>query len=344
MKRNIILFLTVLVAALSSVNVEAQTSSSRPKIAVYIIGDVSNAYKKVFGAKMVSEITSSSDYYAVERTNDFIDVINKEYDHQLSGAVSNQEIAKIGQQFGVQYVAVVDISEIFGELFADAKLIEVETALIQYSCDNSQKVNDMSSLNNLAKTVASGLIILPKENERNSARMEAERDRQEAVKRESERIAQLRPQAIQNLLDRTGLSSIQVGKYVVARNPVNVKYEFIDMYEFKMFTTIPYGWNIANREELNYILGNSNQFSRNHKYVFGTPAYLKAGSHGYNAQKGTGAWYVHGLGDYYIGWTQQPRSYHLDFYPDGDYDNLYILLYRPMFTESEIQAEINRIK
>ena len=46
--------------------------SSKKKVAVYVTGEIENSYKKVVGSKMVSCITKSDIFIAVERTSDFL--------------------------------------------------------------------------------------------------------------------------------------------------------------------------------------------------------------------------------------------------------------------------------
>ncbi len=129
----------------------------KKKVAVYITGDVQAAYKKVIGSKMVSAITQSENYIAVERTADFLAELSKEQDYQMSGAVSDNQIAKLGQQFGVRYVVVADVSELFDEIFISARLINVQTGQIDASIEASKAVESMTQLLTVSEEVANGL-------------------------------------------------------------------------------------------------------------------------------------------------------------------------------------------
>lgn len=126
---------------------------AQEKVAVYVTGDVENGYKKVIGSKLVTGITRSEQYAAVERTSDFLVELVKEQDYQMSGAVSDSQIARLGQQFGVRFVLVADISEIFESMFISARLIDVQTAQIVKSTENSGSVGDMTSLQKLAEDI-----------------------------------------------------------------------------------------------------------------------------------------------------------------------------------------------
>ncbi|MBQ6882240.1 MAG: hypothetical protein IJN55_06710 [Alistipes sp.] len=150
--KNIILFLLLFVIPFG---VKAQESPG--KVAIYITGDINQGYKKVFGSKIVSNI-SSTGYVAVERTADFLSTLAREQDYQTSGVVSDSQIAKLGEQFGVHYVIAVDATVIFESIFISARMINVESAQIVASIECSGKVDSMESLMNLASEVSNSLI------------------------------------------------------------------------------------------------------------------------------------------------------------------------------------------
>lgn len=130
----------------------AQTAAQQI-VAVYVTGDADNNIKKVIGSKLVSGITRSEGYTAVERTADFLAGLTKEQDFQMSGAVSDSQIARLGAYFGVNYVLVADMSEVFGQSFVSARMIDVQTAQITNSTEESAVVNDMESLTKLSETI-----------------------------------------------------------------------------------------------------------------------------------------------------------------------------------------------
>ncbi len=132
--------------------------ASKKKVAVYMTGkDINEAYKKVIGAKLVSAITESGEYAAVERTADFLAALSAENDYQTSGEVRDSQIAALGQKFGVQFVAVADVSEVFNEYFIAARLINVETGLVERAYDTNGPAESMDQLVSLSKNIASGL-------------------------------------------------------------------------------------------------------------------------------------------------------------------------------------------
>lgn len=131
----------------------------KKKLAVYVTGeDVDSGYKKVIGSKLVSTITGTNEFAAVERTADFLAALATETDYQVSGEVRDNQIVKLGHKFGVKYVVVADVSEIFDELFIALRLINVESGLVEKSSEISGAVESMQQLNFLADNAAKALM------------------------------------------------------------------------------------------------------------------------------------------------------------------------------------------
>lgn len=150
--------LVAIIFGMIATPVSAQTTPKK-KVAVYVSGeDVRDSYKKVINSKLVSSITRSQSFAVVERNAAFLAELDKEIEKSLSGDVRDDQIARIGQQFGVKYVLVADISEVFEELFVSARMIDVETAQIVNAAEASAYVESMDGLTRLAENIISGLM------------------------------------------------------------------------------------------------------------------------------------------------------------------------------------------
>jgi TolB-like protein len=151
MKHLLILLLAALCAA-------PAYGQSKKKVAVYVTGDADAGTKKVIGAKLVSAITKDSEYAAVERTADFLSELSKEQSYQRSGAVDDNQIVKVGQQFGVNFVCIADLSNVYGSLFVSARLINVQTGMITATAERDKEINGMADLTEISDDVADGLV------------------------------------------------------------------------------------------------------------------------------------------------------------------------------------------
>lgn len=159
MKRVILLLIQAVLLLAAGNMAMAQSTAAKKKVAIYVTGDgVDESYKKVVGSKIVTAITKSSEYLAVETTRDFVAALELERDRGLSGAVRDADIAKIGQELGAKFVAVIDVSEILDEIFIAARMIHVETAAILHSCEFSSLVESIAQLSALSEEVAKGLV------------------------------------------------------------------------------------------------------------------------------------------------------------------------------------------
>lgn len=127
------------------------------KVAVYIAKNDDNSIGKVLGDKLVEGFTKSGRYIAIERTNSFLSQLNKEHKYQRTGEVDDSELSRLGIQFGVQYICVADYSEVYGEMFISARLINVETAEVVNTCEVSGIINNMKTCVKKANEIASEL-------------------------------------------------------------------------------------------------------------------------------------------------------------------------------------------
>jgi len=108
--------------------VYAQSDSLKPKIAVYVTGDLKSQENKALGTEMLHALVKSGKYTAVERSDVFLAKVAEEHKKQRSGSVDEQQIRELGKQFGVQFVCVADITKAFGSYQISARIIDIETA------------------------------------------------------------------------------------------------------------------------------------------------------------------------------------------------------------------------
>jgi hypothetical protein len=136
----------------------ASVTFGQQKVAVYVTGDADASTKKVIGAKLVAAITNDDGYAAVERTADFLAELSKEQDFQHSGAVNNDQIKKLGEYFGADFVCVADLTNLYSSLFVSARFINVLTGLVTATAERDKEISGMADLTKLSDDVADGLI------------------------------------------------------------------------------------------------------------------------------------------------------------------------------------------
>lgn len=130
--------------------------AQQKKVAVYVTGE-QTGLNKVLGDQLVSAFADGGKYIAIERTASFLSELGKEHSYQRTGAVDDNEISRLGKQFGVQLVCVADVSEVFGEKYISARLIDVESAEVINTANASSKLDSMQELLKATQAIARDL-------------------------------------------------------------------------------------------------------------------------------------------------------------------------------------------
>jgi len=104
---------------------------AQPKVAVGAIGEEPKpGILKALSSQLTKALVKSGKYTALDRSEAILKQLGKELAYQRSGAVDEQQIREFGHQFGVQYMCIVESSEVMGSFMLEAKLVDVETAEI----------------------------------------------------------------------------------------------------------------------------------------------------------------------------------------------------------------------
>ena len=123
MKTKLILFILLLVSGMMSAQVK--------RVAILETVDkenkVSYANKLILRANLSKAITLTAGYEAYDRTD--IDAIMGEQNFQRTGMVSNEQIKRLGEMTGANYILVAEAVVVDARnMFITAKLLDVETA------------------------------------------------------------------------------------------------------------------------------------------------------------------------------------------------------------------------
>lgn len=133
-KKNVLVSIFLLLA----MTIAAQEQN----VAVYVTGP-QPGINKILGDQFVKSFAQSGDYKAIERTASFLAELNKEQSYQEGGAVDNNQITRLGKQFGANFVCVVEIMKAYEEYYISARLINVESAEV---LKTSSAISKLSSL------------------------------------------------------------------------------------------------------------------------------------------------------------------------------------------------------
>ncbi len=159
MKTYLKIIMIAILGALCGTGARAQENVKK-KVALYVSGDesIEDAKIKVISARLGTAITSSNSYALVETNAAFMAEVEKEIGRQIGGNVKDNQIVRLGQQFGVRYVVVATVTETWDEYFIAARLINVETALVEKAFDAYGTAETIQQIVKLTQDVANGLL------------------------------------------------------------------------------------------------------------------------------------------------------------------------------------------
>lgn len=187
------------------------TAFAQQKVAVYVTGQ-ETGINKVLGDQLVAAFAKSGKYMAIERTASFLAEMKREQNYQTTGAVDDNELSRLGKQFGVQLVCVADVSDVFRQKYVSARLIDVETAEVVNTANMSSPMSSMEELLNVTDYIA---------NELTSETVQEKAAKAWALKKAKEEEEQM-------LLDGFAKGYIKCGNLyaTIAYSPVEKRYAF----------------------------------------------------------------------------------------------------------------------
>lgn len=130
------------VIMLISLTVFAQ---EKAKIAVYMTGN--DPINEIASNRLMSDLISSGKYKPIERSAAFLAAISKEQSYERSGEVDDEQIAALGRQFGLQYIIVVSVIDVWSsEKYISAHIIDVNSAEVAGSCNTFGELDSPAAL------------------------------------------------------------------------------------------------------------------------------------------------------------------------------------------------------
>ena len=159
MKKLLIILLSVL-----SLTAVAQ---QKPKIAVYMTGD--DPMNEIIANRLMASFISSGKYMPVERSAAFLAAVSKEHSYERSGEVDDEQIAELGKQYGIKYLCVVSVVDVWNnEKYITSRILDVTSAEVIGSCSSNGSIADgatlMSALDDLSRNLSNALDYSKNEN------------------------------------------------------------------------------------------------------------------------------------------------------------------------------------
>jgi len=114
---------------------QGQIDSDLPKKAVYVQGGGRNNHSAnaLYTYTLEALFTRSrynGDFVVVERSEAFTRQIDREHGKQRSGSVADNEISRMGKQYGISEICIASIEPVMGTYNINARLVNVERASV----------------------------------------------------------------------------------------------------------------------------------------------------------------------------------------------------------------------
>lgn len=155
MKRLFVFIFVAVVAAMFGLD----SFAAGKKVAVFVEGNLTKEQNSMVNSAVMSRLSGNKDYKVFERNAAFLKALEREHDYQLSGEVSEDQIRKVGERLGVDYViAVCAVLTSDGQCQMSARLIDLESGEVLKTCNASREFENSSTVTALANNVAYRLI------------------------------------------------------------------------------------------------------------------------------------------------------------------------------------------
>lgn len=202
----------------------------KKKVAVYVTKTGNRDVDVILGDQLVAGFARSGKYVAIERTNGFLSQISKEQGYQYSGMVDDDDLTRLGKQFGVQFVCVAKTTSWAGDYFISTRMIDVATGeVVNLFNVEGVKLSNSRNVVAVASEIATKLSgrTIKEEREfqeaearrREQERIEQERRQREAEQRRKEEAERAEKARVQALIDKPWRDLLfnKVGKKVTHR-------------------------------------------------------------------------------------------------------------------------------
>lgn len=210
---------------------EQSKLSTAKKVAVYVNRTGNKDVDIILGDQLVAGFAHSGRYFAIERTQGFLNQLSKEQAYQHTGAVDDAELTRLGKQFGVHYVCIAKTSQLFGDYFISTRLIDVETATVVNSCNlEGVQLSNAPSVITAAQQIAEKLSDktiqeIAYEEEQERLRIEEEKRLAEEAKRQAEEAKRIAEEEARREAERKK----QQREFTESKTGTHNGYSYVDL-------------------------------------------------------------------------------------------------------------------
>jgi len=133
--------------------VELYAQATKPQIAVYVFGAEPQAINKAMTTRLISTLSNSGRYSAAENYMGLFEQVTNEQ----TNAINSEQIKKLGQQFNVEYICIVEITNVFGESQLSARIVDVKTGGTEAMSVTNNPLKSLTDIADASERIVSEL-------------------------------------------------------------------------------------------------------------------------------------------------------------------------------------------
>jgi len=137
--------------------------TNMPKMAVYVAGEKAgkregNALYSYTLKALFTRSRNLGTFKVVERSDAFTRQLDREQTTQRGGHVDNNQIARLGKQYGIERILVASMENIMNTYNVSARIINIETARVEKASDIRSVDADLTGLRKISNLMVEEMI------------------------------------------------------------------------------------------------------------------------------------------------------------------------------------------
>ncbi|GBU22191.1 hypothetical protein R80B4_02097 [Fibrobacteres bacterium R8-0-B4] len=145
-----------------------QQTQEKPKIAVYVVGDIPDNEKKILGKYLLTAFINSGNSESAENSGEFLAAVSEE--QAKRGGVSKGLICELGRQFNIRYICAASVTSAFGFFEITARMVDAETEEIIFKGEAQSPLKTIEDLTQASNKIVEDMFGAQTEPELKSVR------------------------------------------------------------------------------------------------------------------------------------------------------------------------------
>jgi len=137
----------------------------KSRVAVYLTAEnVESDVTRLVNNQVINALTKTGKYTMIERNEAFAKKVEEERLKQLSGSVSDKQIAALAEAYGAEAICIAEVGTFKEELSLDMRIVSVEKETIIHSGSKDGRYNGISDIRKIVDRAVADMLDSSSEN------------------------------------------------------------------------------------------------------------------------------------------------------------------------------------